>query len=89
MRSLHVIGFMAGIVFALLASARPSVAAIIYPLCIDDGGRMSGAQNCRFVSRKQCELLLLPPDGSTEMLRNWWRVCPRLRSTQPSQNWDY
>jgi hypothetical protein len=37
MRSLYVIGFMAGIVFALLASARPSAAVIIYPWCANFG----------------------------------------------------
>ena len=33
MRILYVVGLMAGIVFTLAASIRPSVAVIIYPWC--------------------------------------------------------
>jgi hypothetical protein len=56
MRTLYVVGLMAGIVFTLAASTRPSAAVIIYPWCANYGGRMSGGQNCGFVSRAQCEL---------------------------------
>jgi hypothetical protein len=56
MRILCVVGLMAGVVFTLAASTRPSVAVIIYPWCANYGGRMSGGQNCGFTSRQQCEL---------------------------------
>jgi hypothetical protein len=56
MRIVQVAGFMAAIMVALAASARPSAAVIIYPWCANYGGRMSGAQNCGFTSRQQCEL---------------------------------
>ena len=57
MRTLYVAGLMAGIVFTLAASTRPSAAVIIYPWCANfGGGRSGGAQNCGFVSRQQCEL---------------------------------
>jgi hypothetical protein len=57
MRILYVVGLMAGIVFTMAASTRPSAAVIIYPWCVNYGGRMSGgAQNCGFTSRQQCEL---------------------------------
>ena len=52
MRTLYVVGLMAGIVFTLAASTRPSAAVIIYPWCANfGGGRSGGAQNCGFVSR--------------------------------------
>ena len=56
MRILYVVGLMAGIVFTVAASTRPSAAVILYPWCVNYGGRMSGAQNCGFTSRQQCEL---------------------------------
>ena len=56
MRILYVFGLMAGVVFTLAPSTRPSAAMVIYPWCANYGGRMSGAQNCGFVSRQQCEL---------------------------------
>jgi hypothetical protein len=55
MRDLYVVGFVAVILFVLTASTWPSAAVVIYPWCANYGGRMSGAQNCGFVSRKQCE----------------------------------
>ena len=49
MRTLYVVGLMAGIVFTLAASTRPSAAVIIYPWCANfGGGRSGGAQNCKF-----------------------------------------
>jgi hypothetical protein len=56
MRILYVFGLMAGVVFTLAPSTRPSAAMVIYPWCANYSGRMSGAQNCGFVSRQQCEL---------------------------------
>ena len=38
MRTLYVVGLMAGIVFTLAASTRPSAAVIIYPWCVNYGG---------------------------------------------------
>ena len=42
MRTLYVVGLMAGIVFTLAASTRPSAAVIIYPWCANYGGGRSG-----------------------------------------------
>jgi hypothetical protein len=56
MRTVQVAGVMAAIMVALAASARPSAAVIIYPWCVNYGGREAGAQNCGFTSRHQCEL---------------------------------
>jgi Protein of unknown function (DUF3551) len=56
MRILYVVGLVAEIVFTLAASTWPSAAMVIYPWCANYGGRMSGAQNCGFTSRQQCEL---------------------------------
>jgi Protein of unknown function (DUF3551) len=55
MPQFYVVGLMAVTVFTLAASMRPSAAVVIYPWCVDYGGRMGGAQNCGFVSRAQCE----------------------------------
>ena len=38
MRTLYVVGLMAGIVFTLAESTRPSAAVIIYPWCANYGG---------------------------------------------------
>jgi hypothetical protein len=56
MRIVQVAVFMAAIMVALAAGARPSAAVIIYPWCASYGGRMSGSQTCGFTSRQQCEL---------------------------------
>jgi hypothetical protein len=55
MRIFHVTGLVVAIVVTLAASARPSAAVIIYPWCVNYGGRDYGAQNCGFVTLKQCE----------------------------------
>ena len=56
MRILYVVGLMAGIVFTSAASTGPIAAMVIYPWCAHYGGRMSGVQNCGFVSRRQRQL---------------------------------
>ena len=57
MRILYVVGLMAGIVFTVAASTRPSAAVIIYPWCVNSGGgKGAGSQSCGFTSRAQCEL---------------------------------
>jgi Protein of unknown function (DUF3551) len=56
MRIFHFAGLVAAIAVILAASASPSAAMVIYPWCANYGGRMSGAQNCGFTSRQQCEL---------------------------------
>jgi hypothetical protein len=56
MRILPVAGFIAVTVVMLAASARPTTGAVIYPWCVNYGGREAGAQNCGFTSRHQCEL---------------------------------
>ena len=47
MRTLYVVGLMAGIVFTLAASTRPSAAVIIYPWCANYGGGRSGRPKLR------------------------------------------
>ena len=54
MRIFYIGGFVAAIVLALAASARPSAAMVIYPWCADYGGRMGG-ENCGFTSFAQCQ----------------------------------
>ena len=51
MRSLYGVGLLVGIAFAVLASTRPSVAAVIYPWCANYGGSWNGygASSCRRV----------------------------------------
>ena len=63
MRTLYVVGLMAGIVFTLAASIRPSAAVIIYPWCANYAGKW-GASSCVSVSLKQC-LATLAGNGGT------------------------
>jgi hypothetical protein len=63
MRTLYVVGLMAGIVFTLAASIRPSAAVIIYPWCANYAGKW-GASSCGSVSLKQC-LATLAGNGGT------------------------
>ena len=64
MRTLYVVGLMAGIVFTLAASTRPSAAVIIYPWCANYAGRGYGASSCGSTSLKQC-LATLAGNGGT------------------------
>jgi Protein of unknown function (DUF3551) len=63
MRILYVVGLMAGIVFTLAASIRPSAAVIIYPWCANYAGKWGGS-SCGSVSLKQC-LATLAGNGGT------------------------
>jgi hypothetical protein len=63
MRIVQVAGFMAAIMVALAASARPSAAVVIYPWCANYAGKW-GASSCGSVSLKQC-LATLAGNGGT------------------------
>jgi hypothetical protein len=82
MRTLYVVGLMAGIVFTLAASTRPSVAVIIYPWCANYGGRMSGSQNCGFTSRQQCELTRAG-NGGFCVQNPWYQPYPPPQTYAP------
>ena len=45
MRTLYVVGLMAGIVFTLAASIRPSAAVIIYPWCANYAGKWGASSH--------------------------------------------
>jgi hypothetical protein len=70
------VAFMAAIMVAFAASARPSAAMVIYPWCANYGGRMSGAQNCGFTSRQQCELTRAGNGGFCKANASHHRVKP-------------
>jgi homoserine O-acetyltransferase len=54
MRTFQVAAFLAVILTALVASARPSAAMVIYPWCANYGKSMAGAPSCGFTSFQQC-----------------------------------
>src|SRR6516164_22712 len=81
-RSLYVVGLMAAAVFTLSASTRPSAAVIIYPWCANYGGRMSGAQNCGFTSRQQCELTRAG-NGGFCIQNPWYQPYPPPQTYAP------
>ena len=55
MRTLYVVGFIAGIALTLAASTRPSAAMVIYPWCANYGGGGKGG-----VRSQQLRVHLLP-----------------------------
>jgi hypothetical protein len=54
MRLSHLLGGLA-VLAITIAGTGPSAAAVIYPWCLEYGGRMGGAENCGFVSFAQCQ----------------------------------
>jgi hypothetical protein len=82
MRILYVFGLMAGVVFTLAPSTRPSAAMVIYPWCANYSGRMSGAQNCGFVSRQQCELTRAG-NGGFCVQNPWYEPYPPPQTYSP------
>ncbi len=78
MRSLCVVGLLAGIMFMVAASARPGIAAVIYPWCANyGGGGMGGygASSCGSTSFKQC-LATLWGNGGTCSPNPWYQPYP-------------
>jgi hypothetical protein len=79
MRSLYVVGLLAGIVFTVVASTRPGVAAVIYPWCANYGGGGGmggyGASSCGSTSFKQC-LATLWGNGGTCSPNPWYQPYP-------------
>ena len=55
MRLSYLLALLAILATASIAGIRPSAAAVIYPWCLEYGGRMGGAENCGFVSFAQCQ----------------------------------
>ena len=54
MRLSYPLGGLAVLAITIAGSA-PSAATVIYPWCLEYGGRMGGAENCGFVSFAQCQ----------------------------------
>jgi hypothetical protein len=54
MRTIRILALLATATVAFAASAKPSAAMVIYPWCAEYGGRSFGAENCGFVTFKQC-----------------------------------
>ena len=54
MRLSYLLGGLA-VLAITIAGTAPSAAAVIYPWCLEYGGRMGGAENCGFVSFAQCQ----------------------------------
>jgi hypothetical protein len=76
MRTLYVVGFIAGIAITLAASTRPSAAMVIYPWCANYSGRaMGGASSCGSTSLKQC-LATLWGNGGTCGPNPWYQPYP-------------
>ena len=55
MRLSYLLALLATLATTSIAGTRPSAAAVIYPWCLEYGGRMGGAENCGFVSFAQCQ----------------------------------
>ena len=77
MRSLYGVGLLVGIAFAVLASTRPGVAAVIYPWCANYGGSWNGygASSCGSTSFQQC-LATLWGNGGTCSPNPWYQPYP-------------
>ena len=78
MRSLYVVGLLAGIVFTVVASTRPGVAAVIYPWCANYGGAGRGgygASSCGSTSFKEC-LATLSGNGGNCSPNPWYQPYP-------------
>ena len=56
MRLSYLLALLAILATTSIAGIRPSAAAVIYPWCLEYGGRMGGAENCGFVSFAQCQV---------------------------------
>ena len=90
MRTLYVAGLMAGIVFTLAASTRPSAAVIIYPWCVNSGGgKGAGSQSCGFTSRAQCELTRAGNGGfCVQSLLRAVSTAADICAAYPAMRWD-
>ncbi len=78
-----------GIAVALAASAvwvdaRPADAAIVYPWCAHNNGRMGGAPTCGFVSFEQCMQTVRGLQGTCEM-NPFYDPAPPARSRAKPQ----
>ena len=78
MRTLYVVGFIAGIALTLAASTRPSAAMVIYPWCANYGGGGKGgygANSCGSTSFQQC-MATLWGNGGTCSPNPWYVPYP-------------
>ena len=78
MRTLYVVGFIAGIALTLAASTRPSAAMVIYPWCANYGGGGKGgygASSCGSTSFQQC-MATLWGNGGTCSPNPWYVPYP-------------
>ena len=82
MRIFHFAGLVAAITVILATSASPGAAMVIYPWCANYGGRMSGAQNCGFTSRQQCELTRAG-NGGFCVQNPWYQPYPPPQTYAP------
>ena len=78
MRTLYVVGFIAGIALTVVASTRPSAAMVIYPWCANYGGGGKGgygASSCGSTSFQQC-MATLWGNGGTCSPNPWYVPYP-------------
>ena len=79
MRTLYVVGFIAGIALTVVASTRPSAAMVIYPWCANYGGGSGkggyGASSCGSTSFQQC-MATLWGNGGTCSPNPWYQPYP-------------
>jgi hypothetical protein len=62
-------------IMTLGAAVTPSSAMVIYPWCASFGGRSGGAENCGFVSFRQC-LLTASGNGGFCKANPWYTPYP-------------
>ena len=75
MRTIRTLALLATATVAFAASARPSAAMVIYPWCAEYGGRSFGAENCGFVTFKQC-LATIAGNGGFCKPNPWYMPYP-------------
>ena len=63
MRLIYPLAGLAVLATMLVAGSSPAAATVIYPWCLEYGGKMGGAENCGFVTFAQCEATRLGNGG--------------------------
>jgi hypothetical protein len=75
MRTIRILALLATATVAFAASAKPGAAMVIYPWCAEYGGRSFGAENCGFVTFKQC-LATIAGNGGFCKPNPWYTPYP-------------
>ena len=81
MKILTALGCASLVALSLSVTTRPSAAAVIYPWCVDYGGRLGG-QNCGFTSLQQC-LATQRGNGGSCNPNAWYQPYPPPASYAP------